>query len=366
LSRGGHVLYEFAMPPGIFDVSVIGTDEAMAVRLIELLKGIGENGLIASLYKGRWHEHVRQRVGGLRPDLRKDLELLLERLHDRNRLVRHPKNWPGDTPTSEPADDDGWLALALRSHQRIPFHGIIISQRLALSGAYEGPPFLELSDVLRPERWESRSQSRRVGRCEHGFRHALAPMLRHAKTLSLIDPNMSPRAPRFMNTVRICMELMGQRGHETLPGEIRIHAGDPVTERVDQGRHQEHVANRLGEWERGLQPLVAGHPHKKVEILLWRERAGRSAGEDLHNRYILTKQCGVVAPAGLDCPGTGSDDWSLLPYGRCTDLLTNFNPVNASAGTGPFELLAYHRIGSPRCPIMTTAHCTCSPGAEDR
>ena len=48
------MLYEFAMTPDLFDASVANSDERAGIILVELLRGIAENGL--------WQTSIR--IGG--------------------------------------------------------------------------------------------------------------------------------------------------------------------------------------------------------------------------------------------------------------------------------------------------------------
>jgi hypothetical protein len=56
------------------------------------------------------------------------------------------------------------------------------------------------------------------------YRAALTPLLRHAKSLSLIDPWLNSHEARYFETVTICSNVMGQRGYARLLGRIDIHA----------------------------------------------------------------------------------------------------------------------------------------------
>jgi hypothetical protein len=65
------VLYEFAMTPDLFDASVANTDGSSGVILVELLRGIADNGLLANLHRDRWLRHVTEkRATTLSPALR--------------------------------------------------------------------------------------------------------------------------------------------------------------------------------------------------------------------------------------------------------------------------------------------------------
>jgi len=55
------VLYEFAMTPDLFDASVANSDGSASIILVELLRGIAENGLLANLHKDRWLRYVTEK-----------------------------------------------------------------------------------------------------------------------------------------------------------------------------------------------------------------------------------------------------------------------------------------------------------------
>jgi hypothetical protein len=56
------VLYEFAMTPDGFDTTVVDGDPTLGVILVQLLRGMCDNGLIANLLKDCWVKHVRRIV----------------------------------------------------------------------------------------------------------------------------------------------------------------------------------------------------------------------------------------------------------------------------------------------------------------
>src|ERR671925_365444 len=78
----------------------------------------------------------------------------LNTLHDRHRLVRHPRRMQSD-----PTADSEWLELALESHQRLPFHGIILGKALLAECGYIDSAFTELSAALDSPQWQSRRRS---------------------------------------------------------------------------------------------------------------------------------------------------------------------------------------------------------------
>jgi hypothetical protein len=322
------VLYEFVLTPDVFDRKVLGGNPALGVTLIQLLRGMCDNGLVANLHRDRWFNCVEDRVEQLSadlPNLKDKILSCFKTLHDRHRFVRHPRRLDGD-----PAGDNEWLDLALESHRRIPFHGIVLSRALLVVAEHNDPAFMELSGSLDSPHWQNRRRSVTLTKCEADYRSVLTLLLRHAKTLSLVDPYLSCHDARFFDTVKICVEVLGQRGHAVLPCRVHIHAGDPSPE---------SVSDRLNAWEYKLRPLINPQRPHRFKVLLWKPRPGR---ETMHDRYILTDQCGISVPAGLDCrvhSVPNSTTWSLLDEEDRARRLQDYDPT-----TSPFELMGEREV----------------------
>ena len=322
------MLYEFAITPDVFDENVLDTSPVLGLVLEQLLRGMCDNGMVANLHKDRWIRHIQQScLPKLSPALRDKIITCLRILYDRHRLVRHPRRMQGD-PTSY----SEWLDLALESHSRIAFHGIILGQALLETYGHNDNAFMELSAALDAPQWHNRRRSMSLTKREADYRVALAPILRHAKSVSLVDPYMSCHNSRFFDTVRMCLDLTGQRGRAPLPARIHIHVGNPQ----DDYSRPESVPDRLAAWERHLRSLQQLH---RMTVFLWESQPG---SETFHDRYILTDQCGISVPAGLDCRTSStpnSTTWSLLDEEDRIRRLQDFDPA-----TSPYQLLGKRDI----------------------
>jgi hypothetical protein len=318
------------MTPNLFDASVIDPDPRAGVVLVELLRGIAENGLLANLHKDRWLRHVlEQRIGSLPPGLKDRILTLLNRLHDRHRLVRHPRCQAGD-----PATDYDWLRLALESHERISFHGILLSQDLIDGCGQNCDAFIEFLGALDSPQWEARrGRTLTLNKSAADYRSALAPLVRHARVVQLVDPYLNSDEKRYFSTVDLCSELMGQRVQERLAGRIDIHA---LAKR--QKPDGLTIQQYLDAWESKLRPLVA-RDHHRFRVHLWECPPG---GESMHDRFILTDQCAVSVPGGLDCRSgshPNSTDWTLLDEDARTRRWSDYDPA-----TSPFQRVGYLEV----------------------
>jgi hypothetical protein len=313
------------MTPELFDASVANTDNSAGVILVEVLRGLAENGLLANLHKDRWLRHVSEkRATTLSPALKDKVLACLSVLHSRHRLVRHPKCMAGD-----PGTDQDWLNLAFESHDRISFHAIILSQALMDGCGRECNAFVEFFGSLDSAQWNGRrKRTLSLTKSDANYRSALAPILRHAKALALIDPWLNSQESRYFDTIAICSNVLGQRGHARLQGRIDIHA-----EAGKQKPYGQSVADYLTAWEQKLRPLITADNHR-FRVFLWESLPG---SESMHDRFILTDQCGISTPGGLDCrthSHANSTDWSLLDEDVRLRRWNEYDPA-----VSPFNLL---------------------------
>ena len=325
------LLREFAMIPDVFNVSTLRNDKSLGIILVQILRALSANGLLANLYKDCWEKDVTNRIRAFPQELQevKDkLSACLKRLHDRNRLVRHPRR--GE---QTPSQDIDWLKLAMESHKEIPLHGIILSKKLMKNCGLTDKALIELSEVLDSSQWQNLRRSVTLKKQKTDYRKHLPPILRHAKALTLVDPYFNTHELRFLDTIRICSELMGQRPFlERRQGQIHIHA-DATRQKPESWSIKKH----LDSWEEVLRSLKERDKHR-FKVFLW-----QFSSQTLHDRFILTDQCGISAPGGLDCriQSANNTTWNLLDEEDRRIWLEKFNP----AANPPYKLLDSREVG---------------------
>lgn len=324
------MLYEFAMTPELFGAPFATCNQRAEDILPELLRKIAENGMLANLNKDQWFDHVKkERLATLSessPVLKDKILTCLKVLHDRHRLVRHPKSKSGN-----PGADRDWLNLVFESHEKIRFDAIISSKELMEDSGRECDEFRDVLCSLELPLWGSRTLS--LTKTEDWYRRALRPVLRHARSLTLVDPYMNTDK-RYFRTVELCSELLGKRVHdERRKGRIRIHALIK-----NQKPDYKEVDAYLDFWEEKLASLRDKHGHR-FQVFLWDKK--KIDSESMHDRFILTDQCGISVPGGLDCRG-GETDWSLLD-----DDVRQRREADYDPDTSPFEFVKSRILESP-------------------
>ena len=319
------MLYSFAITPDVFEPWAVNDTNREGVILVELLRGMVENGLLANLHGGQWITHVRrcQDADKKAPELRAKINTCLNLLSDRKRLVNHPKGSARDE-----ADECRWLFWALERHRTEAdnrFQGIFsTAENIDLSELVDDT-LIPLLRALDCPGWQGRRQSIRFPKTQVELRRHLAPLVRYASMATLIDPYLVSHKAKFFDTVQHCASLLGKRDGTQKAGRIRIHAGDPRYDTPEE--LQESPADRLDRWAEALRPVAAQYGHK-FRVSLWANRPG---GKRFHDRYLLTDQCGVRAPGGLDFvedpTQANLSGWSLLDHAELTDIIQNeFHP----------------------------------------
>lgn len=305
------LFYEYAITPDVFDAGYISGDPRLEVILPELLKGISENGMVANLNKDGWIKHLENSrlpaVAAL--ELKDRILRLLGLLKSRNRLVRHPKATDGD-----PAIDLAWLKLAMESHGHIQFDGIITTKALLDSSGIACSELIDAQKALNSPQWGARRRTLTLQSCEPYYRPVLDPVLRHAKSLTIVDPYFSPHVPKYLDFLKICIDQMGRRGTTILPGRIHIHTGDPSNDNSTAPAVTRTVSDRLDYWERCLKAIYPSSIPHRIKVLL---RKKKDSGKKFHDRFILTDQCCIEIPMGTDTFGPAtphSTTWSMLDY----------------------------------------------------
>lgn len=316
------MLYELAITPDVFDATTLNSDPVLGVNLIEVLRGACDNGMIANLHEGAWIKHVTERLQDCSPALKDKLKQCLLLIDKRKRLVQR-----SNANALDPVSDHDWLYVTLKSHQHMPFYGIVLGQALLNAHGTSDPVFINHASVLDSERWRNRRRTVMLTRSEPDYRTYLTPVLRHARKVVLIDPYLRCYAPHSFRIVEICAELLAQRDRSISPGYIYIQAGNP---------NAWPIATLLHEWKQRLQPL-ANHYGYRFKVFLWRSRPSNR----FHDRFILTDQCGIMSSNSLESfPNTSSTIiWSLLDEDDRDRCFQSFNPFKPR-----FELLGQREV----------------------
>ena len=323
------MLYELAFTPDVFDAQVNADDAEHRTELRGLLSQLSDLGMVANLDKQGWQRKVFECLKAWPNErYRSEIMACLNILADRNRLVRHPKRSSGP-----PVADSHWFDLVRESHKFLPFDWVVTGKRIGRGQISATESAVPVAEVRTSDKWQPR-RSKTIAMCQSGYQSVLPPILRHAKRLELVDPYLSPRNSQHFSIVQVSAELMGRRGQHQQPGDIRINTTLKGEDIVDP-----NVA--LLRWEAAIRRLKSdlGVPHS-FRVFIWRSDLG-DAG--MHDRYVLTNQCGISVPGGLDTYKERTSRktvWSLLDHEDYLDARVTWDPQ-----ARPDDVLARREIG---------------------
>ena len=330
------MLYDFAVTPEVFERDVLKEDAAPGGIVLQLLRGMIDNGTVANLDQGRWLTQVMRSLReGVAPSVRDRVLTCLAILDNRNRLIRRTQ-----ASGLPPNDEFRWLNWALECHAEASFHAIFLTEELLVISEKTDEVLVSLPEALDSQAWLNRRTSVTLVKSMSDYRRILTPVLRYAQVVRLIDPFLSPHKERFFRTIEVIADLLGYRGSFRRAGRIELHAGDPESEPTDRttGTGPEPVVGRLDAWEVALQP-VASHWGHYFRVFLWRNKP---ASKIFHDRYIITDQCGISTPGGIDCvegDRANNTEWSLLDFDQLARRLRDFHHT-----TSPYKYLGMRDV----------------------
>ncbi len=319
------MLFEYAMTPDLYDSKVHDNIMGADIILTQLLRGIAENGLLANLHKDRFLKHIfDDRLTTVSQKTRDKIITCLNLLDTRNRVIRHPAS-----VIREPKTDLDWLHIALESQARNPFQAIFLSEEVKKDHGSTCDSFVDFESALDSPRWlDGGSRTVVVQKTPTEFGIKLNPLLKYARSIQLIDPFFNYDESRYFDMIDLVSSATGNRGYGRMAGRIYVHA---------ELKHQKPIRlnkdDYLAGWNRKLQPLIQRDNHR-FSIYLWESLPG---SEHMHDRYILTNQCGVSIPGGLDCRShshANSTDFNLIDEDARIRHWGEYDPV-----TSPFKLI---------------------------
>lgn len=322
------MLYEFAMTPDLFD-NTFHQDILAGTILKELLKGITVNGILANLNEGGWERLVAKKISLLSShSLRDKIISLFNLLDNRKRLIQQPR-----LQKIDPISDIEWLNLTLKLHTRNNLYAIILSNELRNLYSDNCDEFIDFYDSLDSEKWDifkTQTRDLSISKTPNEYKKALLPVLKYARKVKLIDPYINPYEDRFLNIVRFCAEL------STNGCKIFIHSNYEIP---PPNRFPHHNAEqRLNYWETKLNPLIRLY-NCIFYVYFWKRKNPQSP--DMHNRYILTDQCGIKVAHGLDCSPSNAniDEWNILDEDKRNKLWWEYEK-----STSPYEYVDHRKF----------------------
>lgn len=288
------MLLDFAIVPHVFDKSYLESNPEQLYALSALLRDISQRGMITGLNNKDWNKEVLERISFLPKNSSEKIISILNTLKSRNRIVGHPKQ-----ESIRYAAEPDWIALALNLNEKAAFSTIVSTQPCEKceqpNEAHEKTSELEVgTQVILQNRENMKNQ--------------LAPLLRYARKVTLIDPYFNVAQKRFKDTLELIAECLSERRGERLKeSQIIINAryvdeysAKYYNDRTDTAEYEQR-------WQEVFKTIQRRDGHK-CRLQVWDDN------KLMHDRYIITDQCGVSVGLGLDMDYSDSREssWGML------------------------------------------------------
>ena len=158
-----------------------------------------------------------------------------------------------------------------------------------------------------------------VSRMADGITKCVAPMLKLADNIMLVDPYFSPMRPQYRSTLLSFLHAALNNRSQEHPLRFEVHTS---------GSRDNACASCYFEAD-CLRVLPALIPvGQSVRVVRWLER---KLGEKFHNRYVLTNFGGVSFGTGLDEGSIGqTDDVMLLGRNAFLQRFNQFSTDNCA------------------------------------
>lgn len=290
------MIYEYALDPNlVVNWAINGTGRVVGQfgmdqrRLLSEFPKDWTGQAYGEFYKHFEYDDTSLEFQNAQPEFEAYVQLLTDHTVRRNRTID---------------DSKSWLDEAVREHSSRPFHAIMASH--TGEGACTSVITPNVIDDIRDGRWYLPTiASARKTAAE--IAQAVAPLLKVANKIVLIDPYFDPSEPRFLATFEETMKIAfgASRCIETWPSVT-------IMTNVYQAHRQ-----RDGEFTASQKANVAADlTHKANQHLPRHLPKGACvdfyclenppSGDAFHNRFVLTDVGGVIAPYGLDDFSSGA------------------------------------------------------------
>ncbi len=296
---------EYAVTPDVFNGSCYDSPALCDAYFRQLLEVFFTEGLVRNLRNGEWQAFFSNHTRSWHDRTKH----ILKNLAEAGRLL------PSDPALSHiPQTDREWCNEALESNETTPLNGIIVSD--AIRSTYRRNQLVESVSRLSQSTcawWEPTNSSLRLERTISQYKDALKPILRHAKSIMFIDPNIDPEKNNYAD-FRQLLEAAGNRPPQSPQPLVEIHRkslrGSGKNAPVwDQQNLENTFRNELGP--------VLSQSNLKAEVFIW---------DDFHDRYLISNLGGILVPYGFDTSNKPDDltTWSRLGRPTRDDVQREF------------------------------------------
>jgi len=309
------MLYKIAIIPEIF----VSDDFRTLDRELDFLWDyIFDNCLIIIPRNNIWIDSIS--AINMPSKLREKTFRYLRRVKDANRFI----------VTNTSLNDGDWYEWGARVYSDYSLHAVVMPQKKRVLYKSKDErvidfPVTPSQDVLLELK---RSKCQISQTTEEDLEKTLKPILEYARILRVIDPYISSTKSWSQSSIEIASKLLGcslKKEHSyTCKFEIYISEGKAKKSGLTKKQARES-RELMTVWE-PIWEIVRKEGHSFRVVVFGNDNNQK----ELHDRFILTDQCGVMLSTGFSCDTPAHPQvWIMLPensFRAITDLFIFNSP----------------------------------------
>lgn len=304
------MLFKIVITPDVFTLSNV---ESLERDLDFLWDYVHENCILFLPNGNEWTEHILKFKSS--QFIHDKTTRYLNRMKDENRIVT----------SGIPVKDENWIEWALTIYKEYELYAIIMPKNKRIALRLHGNRYIDFP--LNPTQ-PAVAELKNAKFCsiitdEINLEVNLKPILEYARVLRVIDPYLNTK-PWSENSIRIASKLLsGSLQNNKYSGLFEIY----LSAKKSQIRREELSDPRrtLNIWQPMLDKFYKEYG-VRFQVTIFGNYENQKG---LHDRYILTDQCGVELSTGFSCDKpVHPQTWKLLPktsFSKITNMFV-FNP----------------------------------------
>jgi len=305
------MLKEICIIPQVFDKTFLNEDTWKDLK--SLLENIENSGYIVGLNNNDWKKTIREKINtrvilnNIDEKIVDKFNSILNVLHDRNRIVGHPKGM------IKPTTENDWLKIAYELNDIRSFFAIITTKNTIENTI----SLYDLDDINISEKF-GLTGTKHFIKTTKELEKVFLPLLAYAKKVTIIDPYFDISTHRYKETLILIAKSYRERRGKAEKGNIIINCSDKIFENY-----------KITKWKKFIKQIYQDYGHLVI-INIWDKKEDSIK---LHDRYIITEQSGISSAAGTDKDDYQQSEWGIKDYSTLYDIENQYNE-----NFSPFEL----------------------------
>jgi len=291
------MLHRIAVTPDVFlDAGVDRNSE----KLLSPLWNIFDqgNGLLVDFNDGEWIRYVSHM--NLALPVRERIIRHLKKLKDMNRIISCDySDWQSN-------DNNSWLIMVKRAKEQGLIDEIIMSETARLQSEFQLDDVIDFPIDFSDPAFQkiSENKSWKLHKNKADLHSVIEKLFGYAKVATVIDPFLNCYREYYQKSIELLAGTLGTKIPQNTSRRLNLY-----TSKKKSGFTHTQFQKY---WELYLREIAQ---HYRIDISI--KILGKSvySGLQLHDRYLLSEQCGVSIPSDFTIDQQGKERdaiWNLL------------------------------------------------------